>query len=139
MSSTMYDHAVKLYNYLDEHSIDGVYSGKKTDAWSNVGISQTYYSPLWTALEEMGSIETVEIGGRGRRVQLKLLQPPDGERFSEVWRLRNLTKQANVAKLQRDVDALLKLKPNVNVESALGDLALRVSKLEEALDNITKG
>jgi hypothetical protein len=135
----MFDHAVKLYAYLAEHAEDGVYKGTKTEAWREVGVSQTYYSSLWSAMEEMGSIEPLYVGGRGRRVHLRLLKPPDTENFSEAWRMRDLTKQASLATLQADVDAIKRQLPGIDIGSAIANHAARLEKLEQALDNQTGG
>ena len=135
-SSTMLDHVVKLYEYMSEHSVDGVYLGTKTEAYRAVGLSQTYYTPLWAALQDMGSIELLMVGGRGRRTHIRLLKHPEPDDFAAVWSRRDLTSHRSVGKLQEDVEAINRRLPAVDLASIVVNFETRIARLEKALDNL---
>ncbi len=139
-SPTMFDNAAKLYEYLSVNADkDGVYKGTKTGAYSALGLSQNHYTPLYSALEEMGCIESIHVGGRGRRIHLRLVKEPTLEEFSRVWLEKDLTKRVAAATLLSRVEAVERRLPDLNLTDALLNFELRIKKLENLLLDKSKG
>lgn len=135
----MYEHAVDLYKEMEKTAKNGLYTGTKTGAYRAVGISQTYYTPLFRALEEMGSISVEYVGGRGKRVHIHLNKRPDAAEFAEAWRLESLTKGKSRATLESDVEAIRRRLPDIDIGAALLNIEGRLKYVEEALDKLKGG
>lgn len=131
MKTAMYINALKLYDYMDVHKdSDGIYKDTKTKAFRATMISQTYYTPLFKALEEMGSIESLVIGGRGKRIHIRMISRPTEDAFAEAWRVVALTLTDKDDKLRQEIRDLHRRLPDVDLMKILKNFEERLQALE---------
>ena len=79
--SRMYGYALKLYEAMDKQAEDGIYTGKVVDTFNSLRISQSHYTPLFNALKELGCIELLDRGVRGRPTRYRMHGPPDRDAY----------------------------------------------------------
>jgi hypothetical protein len=72
---------LQLYEAMQAQAVDSVYAGKVTETFNSLDISMTYYTPLFNALKELGCIELLDRGVRGRPTQYKLIGAPTWEAY----------------------------------------------------------
>ena len=124
MSERLFEHALALYEYLEAHAdADGIYNGTKSEAFRSVRISQTYYSPIWFSLHELGCVETLSVGGHGRPSRIKLNHTPDADKFQAVYD-RGLTKPSRYDTLEQQMRDFVKL---------VSAHEIRIQRIEEKL------
>jgi len=75
--SKMYGYAVQLYEAMDNQAEDGIYVGKVVDTFNSLHISGSHYTTLFNALKELGCIELLDRGVRGRPTRYRMHGPPD--------------------------------------------------------------
>ena len=75
--SRLYSYAVRLYEAMDKQAVDGIYEGKVVDTFNSLHISQSHYTTLFNALKELGCIELLDRGVRGRLTRYRMHGAPD--------------------------------------------------------------
>lgn len=142
VSVAIFDHAMKLWNALDDLPFEKKREGKlvevrKTHIFRELGISQTYYSPIWGALEQAGCIEVVEKGTHGRPSRMILYRPPSEDTFSvEVLtqpREPDILRQ-RVENIERRLDGVDLKGSIVSLKRQLDELSVRMRELEGGKD-----
>ena len=83
--SVKFDYALLLYKKLVEESTDSVYEGKVVETFQKLNISMTHYTPLFNALREMGCIELLSKGVRGRPTVYRLHRAPERDAFNVIY------------------------------------------------------
>jgi DNA-binding IscR family transcriptional regulator len=84
----VFEYGLRLYEEIASNAIDGVFTGSKTAAFRNLGISQSYYSKLYRTLQELGCIEMLQRGsgeGIGRNSVIRVHEPPTEDTFFTVY------------------------------------------------------
>ena len=92
----LFQHLTALYNVLANESANDVWTGSQRKAFDKLGLSLAMNPILYRALREMECIELVERGAGRRPTILKLVRPPQIERFVE-WNRSQQTQIAIIA------------------------------------------
>jgi len=152
MTPTFIDHCESVYNALAERatvqhsaSINAdvlVFTGAVSPIYRALGISQTYYGPIFQTLEDVGSILKVQRGTRGIDTIIALRGLP------EVWpedlgwkgsRSEPLTEDSRYAKILREVQEIQQGSINgIDILTALVELEQRVVALENKVERLGK-
>jgi hypothetical protein len=131
-SSALFDHALKLYEAMnDQADKDGIYEGKVTDTFSKLGISMTYYTPLFNALKELGCIEMLERGTRARPTRYRLHGSPKRKAFDTIY-LTNVPRRATLPleSLEQRLSNLERRLDGLDIKAILLEQEKRLQKLE---------
>lgn len=145
MTTTFIGHCETVYRALDERAtikIIGeppeeakVFVGKVVEVFRSLGISQTYYGPVFKTLEEVGAILRIQQGGRNVDTVIQIKQLPTVWPENLGWKGRTvedqpLTDDSTFAMLLSDVQALKDSTGGLNVVLALAELEQRIEALE---------
>lgn len=79
--SKLYAYSLRLYQAMEKQAVDGIYEGKVVDTFHSLHISQSHYTTLFKALKELGCIELLDRGVRGRPTKYRMHGPPDETAF----------------------------------------------------------
>ena len=152
MTLTFIDHCESVYNALAERSTPQhvesvgdnvlVFTGAVSPIYRSLGISQTYYGPIFKTLEDVGSLVKVQRGTRSVDTIIALRGLP------EVWpedlgwkgsRSEPLTEDSRYAKILREVQEIQQGSINgMNILTALVELEQRVVALENKVERLGK-
>lgn len=142
MTETFRQHCETVYKALrDRASLrttpegeqEMVFTGAVSEVYHSLGISQTYYGPIFDTLEDVGAILRVQRGGRGIDSVLVLREMPKVWPEGMGWKGRNskpLTDDSRYATILLDVQRLQESIGGLNVLSAMMDFENRLRKLE---------
>ena len=144
MTPTFITHCISVYNALDERAIikplpDGtegrVFQGAVSPIYKSLGISQTYYGPIFQTLEDIGSILKLQRGVRGIDTVIALRGLPTDWPEDLGWkggRSEPLTEDSRYGKILREVQEIGEgTIGGINVLMALAELEQRVIALEK--------
>jgi len=147
MTSTFITHCISLYNALDERAIikplpddteERVFQGAIGTVYRSLGISQTYYGPIFQTLEDVGSILKLQRGGRNQDTVILLRGLPTdwpedlGWKGESLTHAKPLTEDSRYAKILREVQEIGEgTIGGINVLMALAELEQRVIALEK--------
>lgn len=136
--SRLFDHAVALYELLEKDSKDGVWEGKIVQTFRSLNISQTYYTPLFSILSELGSITQERRGTALAPHRIRLHHAPKIDEFEKVFR-GHLTKRASSDTiLEQRISNLERRVPEVDLTSIIQNFQERLSELEREVQNLAK-
>ena len=75
-----FTYLLQLYNtmLIEAEGMDGeiIYEGKVVETFASLNISMSYYTPLFNILKELGCIELLDRGVRGRPTKYRLHKAP---------------------------------------------------------------
>jgi hypothetical protein len=131
---------MKLWVALDSLPSEPTPHGKlvevrKTHIFRELGISQTYYSPIWGALEQGGCIEVYEKGTHGRPSRIMLLREPTEDTFStEV-----LTQPREPDILRQRIENIERRLDGVEIKQVIASLVKRQDDLDSRLKKLEDG
>jgi hypothetical protein len=136
--NTDFKYTLEFFNLLKERAtietVDGVqilvYKGAVTKLFKLMGISQSYYSKINSALKELGCISVAKRGARGVDTILYLYHEPNEMEFL-ILKANPLTSSPGAAKLTEQVALLDKLLGGLNVVDAVENLDRRLKDLEQ--------
>lgn len=126
-----------LYKELEVNAVDGVFTGSAVELYHGATIPKAYYSQLFYYLREMGCIEQVQRGARGRPSIIRVIKPPTADDVARQYvpsRYRrdiNLTKGKSIATLQEQVDAIQRRLPDIDLITWITSVEARLKQLEE--------
>jgi hypothetical protein len=134
----LFQHLTALYTLLgvESHSKDGsrYYTGSQRKTFDKLELSSAMNPILYRALREMGCIEVVQRGAGGRPSILKLMQPPQIERFVE-WNnaqhtTRDLTPRTSLSTIEQRVAQLERRLPSIDLIAWVAGIEGRLAGLE---------
>ena len=139
-SVTLLEHAMRLWKALDALPYEQKHNGKlvevrKTHVFRELGISQTYYSPIWGALEQGGCIEVYEKGTHGRPSRIMLIRPPSESTFS----VEVLTQPREPDILRQRIENVERRLDGVDVKQLGAALVKRIDELDRRLKQLEDG
>jgi hypothetical protein len=132
-----FKHANALFQALKANAdSDGFFEGSVTQLWMKLKISNSYYSPTFTALEKKGCIERIDRGSRnyGSKIAVKLA--PTADDWNEVG--GHLTTRAASARLSQRVEDIEQRLGGLDIGLALAELADEVRILKARIAQIAK-
>lgn len=139
MTATFVSHCEIVYNALLDRSTinketdEMVFTGAISQVYGSLGISQSYYGPIFDTLEEVGAILKLQRGGRGVDSVLVLRGLPKVWPEGLGWRGRNanpLTSDTRYDTLSLDLQRVKESIGDLNVIRVLMDFETRLSTLE---------
>lgn len=142
MTDTFRQHCETVYNALKDRATlkptpegtqELVFTGAVSEVYQSLGISQTYYGPIFDTLEDLGAILRIQRGGRGIDTVLVVRELPMIWPEGLGWKGRNskpLTDDTRYATILLDVQRLQDSIGNLNVLDAMMDFETRLAKLE---------
>lgn len=139
MSASRYGHALKVYEELDSHATMEeqhgcrVFRGSKVASFRAVGMSQAYYSPIFTVLEQMKCIERLE-HRPGAPSVIGLHGAPDPEEFERKYK-EYLTRPRQPSKIEQRVSNLEGRLGEIDLAAVLVNYEQRITRLEADLLN----
>jgi hypothetical protein len=140
----LYDHALAMYRELERQAeplAKGAtlrFEGSKVQAFRAIGISQSYYSPIFDALTELGCIEQVQRGASHLPSVILLHHPPDSDEFAEIYHVA-LTKPKPLDTLRQEMEDLRRRLPEIDVKSFVISLDARLTDIEGRLARLEQG
>jgi len=144
VANKSYEHALALYNELFSKSghksgHQGKFVGSITEAFRAISVSQSYYTPLFRTLKELGCIEVlVAAHGGGRRKSEVLLHfPPDPDEFAEMWRLTK-RKASAIMEQQQRIDIIERRLPDIDIATWIASTELRLEVIEQQLREVQR-
>jgi hypothetical protein len=146
MTPTFISHCISVYSALEERAIikrlpDNsealVFQGAISPVYQSLGISQTYYGPIFQTLEDVGSILKLQRGGRGQDTVITLRGLPTdwpedlGWKGGSLTHAKPLTEDSRYGKILQEVQEIAEgTIGGINVPLALMELEGRVVALE---------
>lgn len=139
MSNVTFTYACKLYDELAKDATVGegeydVFTGSRVGVFRSLNISQTYYTPIYSALEETGCLELLERGRAGFPSVMALYHPPDEDEFTVAFK-RNLTKTRSPSILDQRVSNLEGRLGETDLSSVLVNFEQRIAALERMAED----
>jgi hypothetical protein len=142
----VYEHALALYNELGKSvvHIPGSplkFEGSLVAVFRALAISQSYYSPLFHTLKELGCIEVLVAarGGGGRPSQVLLHYPPDPDDFAAAWATRlTKTKVSPIMDLQLQINLIERRLPDIDLTEWILSIEQRLHSLEDTLREVQR-
>jgi hypothetical protein len=150
MTPTFIAHCETLYRALaeratiqrfsedDSQPAELVFKGAVVPVYKSLGISQTYYGPIFETLEDVGAILKIQQGARGIDTVIVLRGLPKKWPASLGWngaRSEPLTDATRYAKLLHEVQEIQHSIGGINVLLALAELEERMIRLESRVLN----
>ena len=121
------EYAVALYAELlnratkpGEDSEIGIFEGSKVTAFRSLGISQTYYSILFSSLRDVGSIEDLRRGSKHQPSIVRLHGWPNRDELAKLYR-SHLTRRTSADTMHERVTEL---------EAVITQFGERIERLE---------
>lgn len=137
MTSTFINHCETVYNALDERAVikenEKVFSGAVAQVYSMLGISQSYYGPIFQTLEDVGAVLKLQRGGRGVDTVFVLRGLPEVWPEGLGWNGRNnkpLTSSTKYDTLLLDVRRIQEQIGTLDLVGLLVNLEQRLSRIE---------
>ena len=127
--SLLFVHMQKVYDELHKQAVHGHFEGSKVEAFDATGINRNNYTPVYRCLEQLGCIKTIQRGNGRRPSILELDHPPKLEALANIYE-KKLTPMPTVGKLTKDVEALQRRIPNIDLAHYLTSLDKRLTELE---------
>jgi len=129
---------VALYDALYREAKGDTFTGSVVQAYHSTQLPGSYYSRLFHYLTEMGCIEQVQRGTRGRPSIIRLVKTPTEEDFLSVYKpgkftQKSLTNLKSHATLQEEVEMLTRRLPNIDLEQWIVSTEARIAELEAKL------
>jgi len=131
----LFKHLTQLYELLMDEAVDGVYSGSQRKTFDKMELSNSMNPILYRALREMECIELVERGAGSRPTILKLVRPPQIERFVE-WNRRQideraLTPRATMSTIEQRLAQLERRLPPIDLVAWVAGIEGRLADIEK--------
>ena len=139
-SLAIFEHAQKLWNALDALPFEKKERGKlvevrKTHIFRELGISQTYYSPIWGALEQAGCIEVYEKGTHSKPSRILLFREPTEDTFS----VEVLTQPREPDILRQRIENIERRLDGLDLKGTVAALVKRQDALDQRLTKLEDG
>ena len=131
--NTAHGYCIALYDALKKKASGDTFTGKVTEVYQTLGISNQYYSRIIRGLLETGSIEHVQRGHHRRPTIYKLIKRPTIEELEQLDFLTPSTRRAKVT----DKEILTRLAnlerstQGIDVIAAFTNLEARIKALEK--------
>lgn len=143
--NTDFQYTLEFYKMLDEKAstevIDGVeltvFRGYLTKTFQGMGVSQSYYSRVITALKELGCITILKRGARGVDSLIAINHPPDEMEFT-VRSSTPLTSSPQAAKLAEQVADLQTRLGGLNIAEAIEYLDIELKSLAKRVKTLER-
>lgn len=133
--SRKFTYIVQLYEAMVAESTKKIYEGKATETFHRLGISMAHYSELFRILKELGSIELLDRGARGRPTRYRMHVKPTAKAYDELYAglLTKPEKPATIPldEIEQRVKNLERRLEGVEVKQVLVNYEERISKLEK--------
>ena len=131
----LFQHLTALYNVLANESANDVWTGSQRKAFDKLGLSLAMNPILYRALREMECIELVERGAGRRPTILKLVRPPQIERFVEWNRSqqtgRPLTPRTTLSTIEQRLAQLERRLPSIDLIAWVAGIEGRLADIEK--------
>lgn len=129
------DYCINLYNTLDKHAEDGVYTGTLREASDLANVPTHYRSQVVRQLYDLGSIEQLQRGSGIVPTKLRIVKPPDRDgRWPRKSSLSHLTPRSEHDTLVAEVRDIQTRLGSLNIAQALFELSERVGALERQIN-----
>jgi hypothetical protein len=136
----MFGYLLQLYEAMERESDKKIYEGKVVTTFQNLGISMAHYTPLFNALKELGCIELIDRGVRGRPTKYRLHHKPSEDAYENLYAgvANGLTSGGKAATIGLDeieqrvknIEGRLKGLDINTINEAIANHEARLSKLE---------
>ena len=132
----MFSYALILYEAMEKEAKDGVYEGKVVETFNRLRISGAHYTPLFNSLKELGCIELIQRGVRGRPTRYRLHGAPSEDAYENRY-AGGLTREASPAtmflsELEQRVSNMERRLEGLDIKGIVVNYEERISKLEKA-------
>lgn len=136
LTSRTYIYLAQLYQSMKAESADGVYEGKVVETFQGLNISMAYYTQLFNALKELGCIELIDRGVRGRPTKYRLHGEPTEDAYTGRYGAEGLTvgvKPATIplSELEQRVKNMERRLQGLDIKEIFLDHEQRIVKLEK--------
>lgn len=135
----MFGYLLQLYEAMVKEATPKnkkVYEGKVVTTFQNLNISMAHYTPLFNALKELGCIELIDRGARGRPTRYRLHHPPVEDAYENLYAggLTDGSKPATVpvAELEQRISNLERRLEGLDIKGMAVNFEERISKMEKA-------
>lgn len=131
ISEALATHIVSVYHAMEENSIEQddlrIYHGSLSKLIPDLGISMTYYKPIFRTLYDNGYCALGSRGGRDKPSSVILIRPPEKDE------LKDLTNESDgpIVSLVTRIETIESSLGGLHVVSALYELEKRLVALEE--------
>lgn len=131
--STAHGYCIALYDALEQKADGDTFTGKVTEVYQTLGISNQYYSRILQALVEVGSVEYVQRGHHKRPTIYRLIERPTREKLEQYDFLTPYRKRATVSdkELLQRLETLERSTQGIDVIAAFTNLEARIKALEK--------
>ena len=133
-----FSHLVNLYKVLEADAVEGEWVGSQREAFDSLGLSAAYNPKLYRALRGLGCIETIVRGAGGRESRLRLIEPPQIERFRE-WDhdAGRLTHRLSLSNIESRLASIEQRLPNISLADWIVSVEARLEAIEREDDGKT--
>jgi hypothetical protein len=134
ISDTIAAHILSVYDYMNENAEKQgehtVFTGSLVGVVSELGISRTYYAPIYRALYDGGYCDLLDRGGRAKPSSMLLVHRPT------VAELKGLTleDESPIVSTTRRLEAIEKNIGGLTIAQAFRAVEKRLADLEQKVE-----
>lgn len=133
ITESLATHIVSVYNTMEGESVElddlKIYTGSLAGLISGLGISMTYYKPIFRALYDNGYCALGDRGGRDKPSTVVLLRRPEKDELKSL----TTTEGEPIVSLVNRIEALETSTGGMLITKALQEIETRLKALEERL------
>jgi hypothetical protein len=136
--SRKFTYLTQLYEAMEAEAEDGIYKGKIVDTFATLSISMSYYTELFNVLKELGCIELIDRGVRGRPTRYRLHVAPTIVAYERSYAARDkdLTgadrpARVPITELDQRIMNIERMLSGVDIKQVLADYEKRIARLEQ--------
>ena len=132
ISSILAAHITSVYHAMEEKADDNsVYTGSRAELVRSLGISSTFYAPIFRALEQGGFCALMDRGGRSKPSKVLLIQEPTTDLLIDL----TINASEPILSLMNRLDVIDRSLGGMNVIAAMEQIDSRLSILESKLED----
>jgi len=138
----LFGYLLQLYEAMEAEatkpkgSKQKVYEGKVVTTFQKLNISMAHYTPLFNALKELGGVELLDRGARGRPTRYRLHHPPVEDAYENLYAgaLTPAAKGATILseELEQRISNIERRLEGLDVKGIAVNFEERIARLEKA-------
>lgn len=134
VSETIANYVIKLYEVLENESVEGVFQGSLARSFDSIGASRTYYGRCWTILIDLTCVSVLSKGYGKNPSVVQLHQKPELADIQNWATSKGPTSDKSV--LEARVIALENKIGGLNIPLALKTVQASLRAIEDRLTNL---
>lgn len=131
-----------MYALLEKDAEAGVWTGRLTETYAKLKLSQRFYTPIMRVLNNSGCIEMLQRGARGHPSIANLVRPPTTEDIELVDNRKSSLTDAGrpdkVGEVEKRVSVIEKRLGNLDILEAMANFENRLKEIEATNAKTTK-